>query len=262
MKKYLKVINLFFQTAFARQLEYKANLIIDLVSVCGSIVGSIFILSLFYKGNNNLGGWSWEEALIIQSLFIILSGITNILFRPNLTEIIEHIREGTLDFIILKPIDSQFTLSFRTFAPAGLSEILVGISLLIFLVFKANIYINPLSILFFIVVFGSGIIIIYSIWFLVATTSIWFVQTMSISEVLRNLLISSKYPIDAFPATLKLLFTYLIPISFLTTFPAKTILGNFEIINILTSLLLAFIAFTLSRKFWKFALGHYTSASS
>ena len=262
MKKYFKVIILFFKTAFARQLAYKTNLIIDLISVSGSIVGSIFILSLFYSGNNNLGGWSWEEALIIQSLFIILSGITNILFRPNLNEIIEHIREGTLDFIILKPIDSQFTLSFRTFAPAGISEILVGISLLIFLIFKTNNDISFISFIFFIMMFFSGIIIIYSLWFLVATTSIWFIQTMSISEVLRNLLISSKYPIDAFPLSLKLLLTYLIPISFLTTFPAKTILGGFEFINIFTSLLLAFISFSLSRRFWKFALKHYTSASS
>jgi len=262
MKKYLKVINLFFKTAFARQLAYKTNLIIDLISVSGSIVGSIFILSLFYSGNNNLGGWSWEEALIIQSLFIILSGITNILFRPNLNEIIEHIREGTLDFIILKPIDSQFTLSFRTFAPAGLSEILVGISLLLFLIFKTNIDVSLISFIFFIFMFSSGIIIIYSFWFLVATTSIWFVQTMSISEVLRNLLITSKYPIDAFPLSLRLLLTYLIPISFLTTFPTKIILGSFEFMNILTSLLLAFISFSLSRKFWKFALKYYTSASS
>ena len=262
MKKYLKVINLFFQTAFARQLAYKTNLIIDLISVSGSIIGSIFILSLFYKGNNNLGGWSWEEALIIQSLFIILSGITNILFKPNLTEIIEHIREGTLDFIILKPIDSQFTLSFRTFAPAGISEILVGISLLIFLINTTKNFISFPSFIFFIIMYSSAIIIIYSFWFLVATTSIWFVQTMSISEVLRNILISSRYPIDAFPASLKLLLTYLIPVSFLTTFPAKTILGNFDIINILTSLVMAFTAFSLSRIFWKFALKYYTSASS
>ena len=74
---------------------------------------SIFLLSIFFQNNGYIGGWKFEQALIIQGIYTILNGITNTWFNPNLTEIVKHIREGTLDFVLLKPIDSQFFISFK-----------------------------------------------------------------------------------------------------------------------------------------------------
>ena len=70
-------------------------------------------MSIFFQNNGYIGGWKFEQALIIQGIYTILNGITNTWFNPNLTEIVKHIREGTLDFVLLKPIDSQFFISLK-----------------------------------------------------------------------------------------------------------------------------------------------------
>ena len=98
-KKYLKTYSLFVYTSLASELEYKTNIIIDFITTLLSLLGSIFLLSIFQNANI-IGGWNFEQALIIQGIYTVLNGITNTWFNPNLTEIVKHMR-GTLDFVLL-----------------------------------------------------------------------------------------------------------------------------------------------------------------
>jgi len=262
MKKYIKTLKLFWSTSLAVQVEYQINFYVELIAMLGTFIGSLFILSLFFKEQNQIGEWSWEAALIIQGVYTFLDGLTNTLLRPNLTEIVNYVREGTLDFVLVKPIDSQFWLSTRTLSPAGLPEMLLGIGLVFWTTETSQNYIrfNELSIGLFMLL--MGMIILYSLWFLIAATSIWFVKTWNATEVLRAILAAGRFPISAYPVVLKFIFTLLIPITFLTTVPAKIFLGQINILLIISGILIAVIFFTSSRYFWKYALRHYTSASS
>jgi ABC-2 type transport system permease protein len=96
----------------------------------------------------------------------------------------------------------------------------------------------------------------------IATTAIWFVKTWNATEVLRAALSAGRYPVSAFPATVRLLFTVVLPVAFLTTVPAETLLGRGSASWILASLAVAGAALVISRAFWQLALRYYTSASS
>ena len=117
LSKYFKVYTKFLFTSLASELEYKTNILIDLITAILSLIGSIFLLSIFFQNNVSIGGWEFKQALIIQGIYTVLNGITNTWFNPNLTEIVKHIREGTLDFVLLKPIDSQFFISLKKNKP-------------------------------------------------------------------------------------------------------------------------------------------------
>ena len=120
LRKYLKVYKKFIHTSLASELEYKTNILVDLITAILSLIGSIFLLSIFFQNSGYIGGWNFEQALIIQGIYTILNGITNTWFNPNLTEIVKHVREGTLDFVLLKPIDSQFFISLKKNNPIWL----------------------------------------------------------------------------------------------------------------------------------------------
>ena len=132
LKKFLNVYSKFLHTSLASELEYKTNILIDLITAILSLIGSIFLLSIFFQNNGSIGGWEFKQALIIQGIYTVLNGITNTWFNPNLTEIVKHIREGTLDFVLLKPIDSQFFISLKKINPSGFLEIMLGFFLLLF----------------------------------------------------------------------------------------------------------------------------------
>ena len=118
------------------------------------------------------------------------------------------------------------------------------------------------SLFVFIISLFIGFTILYSVWFLIAASSIWFVKTWNATEVLRALLAAGRYPITAYPVVLRYIFTLVLPVAFLTTFPAEAILGELKLTVIFFGLVLSIIFFVFSRFFWKYALRYYTSASS
>ena len=262
LKKYIKIYSLFLYTSLASELEYKTNVIIDFITAILSLIGSIFLLTIFFQNTDNIGGWKFEQALIIQGIYTILNGITNTWFNPNLTEIVKHIREGTLDFVLLKPIDSQFFISLKKISPSGFLEIILGVSLLLYCIEINQIKINLVFLLLCLTTLFCSIVILYSIWFLISTTTIWFVKTWNAIEVLRSFLYIGRFPLNSFSFSLRIFFSIFIPIAFITTIPSGVFLGLAKFYEILLEFCVSGIFFIVSRRFWLFALKYYTSASS
>ena len=261
-KKYLKVYKKFLHTSFASELEYKTNILIDLITAILSLIGSIFLLSIFFQNNSSIGDWKFEEALIIQGIYTILNGITNTWFNPNLSEIVKHIREGTLDFVLLKPIDSQFFISLKKINPSGFLEIMLGICLLLFCIKFNQINLNLSFLCLSLITMTCSICILYSLWFFISTTTIWFVKTWNATEVLRSFLYVGRFPLNSFSFSLRIFFSVFIPIAFITTIPSEVFLGLSQLWKILLEVIVASVFLITSRKFWLFALKFYSSASS
>ncbi len=260
--KLFSVIRSFWSTSIAVELEYRLNIFIEIISVIGNLAGSLFLLSIFYQSGSNLGGWSYYESVIVLGVYMLLEGFTNSFLIPNLSRIVRHVQNGTLDFVLLKPIDPQLWLSLRFFSPWGLPSFVVGLGLILLGLINSGSIITISTVLISITLLISSILILYSLWFLLATTSIWFVKVWNSTEVLRSVLVAGRYPISAFPAGMRTIFTFIIPIAFLTTIPAEVMLGRSSNYLLLVSILVTSIFFFISRKFWKFALKYYTSASS
>ena len=72
LRKYLKVYKKFLHTSLASELEYKTNILVDLITAILSLIGSIFLLSIFFQNNGYIGGWKFEQALIIQGIYTCL----------------------------------------------------------------------------------------------------------------------------------------------------------------------------------------------
>ena len=113
-----------------------------------------------------------------------------------------------------------------------------------------------------IVPLALGFMSLYSLWFMLGATSIWFVKIYNVTEVLRSFLEAGRFPIVAYPTAFRIFFTFVIPVAFLTTVPAQVLLNRLEVTWLAGASLLALGLFQASRLFWRFALRFYTSASS
>lgn len=258
--RYLRVLVRFWGTALAAELEYRGNFVLAALSSLGGAVGSLFGISLLYQGGYQPGGWRFEEALLVLAAFLMLDGLAFTLLSPNLNRVVEQVQKGTLDFVLLKPLDSQFWLSCRTLSPWGLSDGLIGLALWLYagnrLQFGAVNYLTGLGLL------GVAFVMLYSLWFIIGCSSIWFVKVANATEVLREVLEAGRFPVQAFPAAYRFIFTFVVPVAFLTTVPAEAALGRLTLPNLGLAVLMALGLLLFSRVFWRFALRSYTSASS
>ncbi|MEH1841339.1 MAG: ABC transporter permease [Nostoc sp.] len=260
MQRYLKVLRLFWSAAIAAELEYRINFFIATLSSLGNLAGSLFGLFLFYRTGYTFSGWSWEAALVVLGIFTLLQGFSATFLASNLNRIVRHVQEGTLDFILLKPIRSQFWLSTHTLLPWGLPDLIFGSIVIGYAGKRLGVGIDDyllgvLPLLF-------SLVILYSLWFMLGATSIWFVKIYNSTEVLRGLLEAGRYPIVAYPTAYRFFFTFVMPVTFLTTVPAEALLGRSEVSWLIGAAILAVGLFFASTWFWRFALRFYTSASS
>jgi ABC-2 type transport system permease protein len=260
MQRYLKVLRLFWGAAIASELEYRINFLVATLTSLGNLAGSLFGLFLFYRTGYTFSGWSWEAALVVLGIFTLLQGFSATFLASNLNRIVRHVQEGTLDFILLKPIRSQFWLSTHTLSPWGLPDLIFGSIIIGYAGKRLGVGINGyllgvLPLLF-------SFVILYSLWFMLGSMSIWFVKIYNVTEVLRGLLEAGRYPIAAYPTAYRFFFTFVMPVAFLTTVPAQALLGRSEITWLIGAAILAVALFFASNWFWRFALRFYTSASS
>jgi ABC-2 type transport system permease protein len=269
LQRYRRSLQRFWSTALAAEFEYQANALVELLAVLGNLAGSLFVLSLLYGHGRNLGGWSWDGALVVLGLYTLLDGFTSCLLQPNLSRIVGHVQNGSLDFVLLKPFDSQLWLSARQISPWGLPAVVAGLVLTTLGMAGAipqgqwrdpGALLQPIGLGVTLLLCAAAIL--YSLWFLLAGLSIWFVKVWNATEVLRTTLVAGRYPVSAYPAALRLMFTFVLPVAFLTTIPAEALLGRASAGWMAGSVLAAVLSLSISRAFWRQALRHYTSASS
>jgi ABC-2 type transport system permease protein len=130
--RYWRVLRLFWGTAIAAELEYRINFLVAALSSLGGLAGSLFGLFLFYRTGYQFQGWSWEAALLVLGVFTLLQGFSASILSPNLNRIVNQVQQGTLDFVLLKPISSQFWLSTRTISPWGVPDLLFGTAVILY----------------------------------------------------------------------------------------------------------------------------------
>lgn len=258
--RYLRILMLFWGTAIAAELEYRLNFLIASLSSLTNLTGSIFGLFLFYGTGYEFEGWNWEQALLVVGIFTLLQGVSGTFLVPNLNRIVDQVQQGTLDFVLLKPINSQFWLSTRTLSPWGLPDLIFGLMIIFYAGDRLGLrFSNYLTSL---IPLTCGILSLYSLWFMLGATSIWFVKIYNVTEVLRGLLDAGRFPLIAYPASYRFFFTFIVPVAFLTTVPAEALLGRVETNWLVGSLLLSLGLLAASNGFWRLALRFYTSASS
>jgi ABC-2 type transport system permease protein len=260
--RYWRSLCSFWGSSLEAELEYQLNAVVELLSVLGNLAGSLFVLGLLAGPQRQIGGWSWEGALLVLGIYTMLDGVSSCLLQPNLSRIVNHVQNGTLDFVLLKPIDSQFWLSTRSFSPWGLPGLLAGLALMVWAAMHQSGRIDGASVMLTSALLLASVLILYSLWFLLASLSIWFVKIWNATEVLRYVLVAGRYPVQAYPPGLRILFTFVLPVAFLTTVPAQALLGEASWSWSLGSLAVAGLCLLGTRLFWQFALRHYTSASS
>lgn len=260
MKRYLQTWRRFWSASIAAEMEYRINFLLAALNGLGGLAGGLFGLDLFYRHGASLGDWTWDEALTVFGLFIFLNGITASILTPNLTRIVEYVHRGTLDFVLLKPIDSQFWLSLRNATPWGLPDMFFGLTILVIAAVRRD---SPaMDVMLGLIPLGLAVVVLYSLWFIVGCLSIWYVKVWNATEVLRTFLDAGRYPASAFPVAMRVFFTFIVPVAFMTTIPAQVMLGQSQPHWIIAQAAVAIGLFIFTRFFWRFALRFYTSASS
>ncbi len=260
--KYGTLLREFFRACLVEEVEYRANFAANVVMTLFQTLISIMTVQLFFYRTNEIGGWSFFEVLVLLGLFQSMQGFIAFFLQPNMSRLVSHIRQGTLDFVLLKPVDSQFYVSFRHLVFWRLADIAIGLGIAGYSLIRLGTWPGLEGWLLFGLLLGSAMVIVYSLWMAMMTFSFWAVKVDNLSFLFTSMFETARFPVTVYRGFLRLLLTYVFPVALITTYPAGALAGRVGWGEAAAGLLLAAVFFTLSRMFWRFALRHYSSASS
>lgn len=259
--RYLRIAFIFIGASVSAQLEYRMNFVVQTIGSLLLAGGSLLGLAILYGDGQPLGGWSLRETMVVVGIFTFVQGFIGAFLQPNLSRMAEEVRQGTMDFTLLKPVDSQFYVSTRNVNIFRATDVLVGGGLVVWAASGLERVSVPGSLLAA-ALLVAALAIVYCVWFMLSTTSFWFVKVGNVTELFNGLFRAGQFPITALPGWVRLLFTFVIPVAFVTTVPAEAIAGRTQPGSVLAAVGMAVALAFASRWFWRFAVRNYTSASS
>lgn len=222
------------------------------------------ILPLFfvYRQTPVVAGWNAWEALLVMAFFLLLRGLLDAFIEPNLRGLVEKVRDGTLDFVLLKPVDAQVLVSFSRLDPGRLLDVFSALGLATYALVQLGHAPGPAEIALAAGAVLAGAGMLYALWLCAAATTFFWVRVESLSYLLGALLDAGRWPAAVYRGWLRVVFTLVLPVALMTTVPAEALLARTGAGSVLGSLGLAALFLVGSRALWKFAVSRYTSASS
>lgn len=259
---YLRLISTYLRLSVMNEMQYRANFFLQLVNSVISLGIGLAGLALVYLHTESLGGWSMLELLVVVGVYILIGGVVGSVIQPNMWQIAEGVREGTLDYTLTKPEDSQLLVSITRFEIWKLIDVLMGFGVLIYAILELGENIGIAEALTFALVLLCGGFIFYSFWLAIATTSFWIVRTWSLYEMFNNLYQTGRWPVGIYPSWLRLGLTFIVPVAFAVTVPAEALTNRLTLQTLLLAIGLTAAAMLAARRFWHFGLKNYSGASA
>lgn len=227
MKNIIKIYIICVKTSLSRITAYRVNFILGVfITLFGNLAFPL-VTVLIYNAGASFPGWGFHEVLLMQSIFTVSGGISGMLLDGVLWETMGHIREGTFEVVLLKPVSPLFYLISSNFEPESIGVILGGIAIFIYAVSVTGIA-SLFSVLAFIVFFIAGLAVMAGFSLFMAAASFKWVANSRLPEIFDSLKSFGKYPINIFPTALRSVITYIIPVGMIGFFPAEALLGEPE----------------------------------
>lgn len=261
LRRVVRIVAALVRASLATGLQYRADFLFDAGTGMLRALATVAPLALVQAHTGSLGGFSIAEAGVVLALFLLMNGLLGGLVEPNLGEVVEAVRTGTFDLVLLKPADAQLLASLRTVAPSSLWDV-VAAGLVLAWSLPALPPPGALDVALAGLLVGCGLASVYGLWLLVISLSFVFVRVDNLRYLLWSVADAGRFPMTVFRGWVRWLLTYAIPVGLLTTFPALALRGEAGAGVVLSALVTAAVFLVGSRVAWTTALARYTSASS
>lgn len=253
---------LYLRVSVMHEIQYRAHMLLQLMQTTVSMAAGLAGVGVVFSHGNSLNGWTAPELLIVVALFKISFGIIATIVQPSLKLLMEQVRKGTLDFTLLKPVDSQLLASVQRMDPWKLLEVIAGCILLVIAVNHSDTNMSLESVAKAAITFSAGVCAIYSAWIALATLVFWFMRAGELLDIAHSIFDGGRWPVSLYPSWLKYGLTFVIPAGFAVSLPAESILGEASWLQVSIACAYTALSLILTRLLWKFALRHYSGASA
>jgi len=260
--RHLRLLMVFVRTSALGELAYRANFFFQLLQSAVELATAVAAISVVFSYTDTLGGWRPDEVLALVGVFFLVGGAIRVVIEPSMEQLIESVHDGTFDFTLTKPEDAQVLASIQRADLWKLTDVCLGIAVLGIALARLGTRVGIAQVAGFCGALVAGGIIVYSFWLILATLAFWFVRVGNILVVFQSMYEAGRWPVNIYPRWLRFGLTFLVPVAFATSVPARALAGGLAPATLAGAWGLAIALLVLSRLFWRAGVRHYAGTSA
>lgn len=270
IKHYLSVFGYAFRMAAKSEMQYISYTVCWMIMIPLSVFSGFYVLKVIMEQAGELNGWTFGQVAFLYGLSMFSHAFQDLLFIQT-RWIDETILRGEFDRMLLRPMDVFFQFCAGTANLAGIYDLIPGLVIFFYGCHLAGFQWSLINVLNILIITVGGTLISAALFTVTGTIAFW---TKKVGDMVDfNLTIIGKttgYPLSIYPKVLVNFFTFLIPLGFITFYPACGLLGiesgtSFPLpleLPVL-SLVVGMVCFWLGKKFFDYGLKtRYESSGS
>jgi ABC-2 type transport system permease protein len=244
------------------ELQYRVNFVVQIFQSAITLLVGLAVLALVYSHTEELNGWTESELLCVLGIQILMGGLVKTYFQPNMSRVIDEVREGKLDYALTKPEDAQVLASVREVRIWNVVDVISGAIVLGVGLSRLATGVGVVDTLAFAFALLIGAVLIYCFWLVIATGAFWIVNMYHAAELFDGVFQTGRWPVGIYPGWLRLSVTFLVPVAFAVTVPAEAVTSRLDWETLVFATVFAIVVFIATRWFWRFGLRRYSGASA
>ena len=261
--RYLGIYGALWRNSVTREMNFKTNFVLWIFVEILWFGLQLSFIGVLYLHTDNIGSWTkWQVVFLIGASHFIQQ-IFQAFFLINCANLSELVRTGKLDFLVLLPANTRFIVSLRQVDLGAFVNAASAVAVMAYAARQLHLAPSIGQVLGFLILCGAGIVVHYSLMFLLATISFWTVRAQGIVWGYYNLFQIARMPDEAFRGVFKVVFTFAVPMLLVSNVPVRLLVNKVSDPGpILLLMGMSVVCFVVSEWGWRRSLGRYTSASS
>lgn len=262
-KRYLSIYWLFCKNCFMAEMEYRVNFILGAVIEMAYLGIKLLYVLVVYRAGVTINGLTPDGILLCVGAFTFMTGVYSLFFYTNFMRLPGHIRNGTLDMMITKPVSLQFlaTLQRLNFGFSS-TNLIAGVAIIVIAWRRLELPVTLANVLMFMLFTVCGIILNYVLFLLPSLLTFWTVQSKGINEASALIWEMNNMPMNIYSKSIQFLGSFLLPVFLVTNLSPFYVLERLPVHMMIWGLIAPVLFLIISRLLWTRALRTYTSASS
>ena len=255
-----------FKNSLIRELSFRGHFVVNVISELIWVGLLLVFINVIFSKTTDVRGWNQYQYLFLMGTHMLVTSIFEAFFFGNCWRVSQLVRTGDLDFVLVQPVNAQFLLSLQRIDYSALTNVPVGLAVCAYALNGQGVILSAGRVGLFFALIAAGVLILYSLLFMFAVTSVWFIRQTGIDHLWFYMVSLARYPADIYRhfagGTFWFALVFVIPLLMVSNLPANVMVRTFEPLMVVHLFASGLVLLALSTVVLKFALRWYRSASS
>ncbi len=264
--EYGKILVRFFKNSLIREMTFRGHFIVNVASEIGWVAMMLIFIKVIFANTPDVRGWTESQYLFLMGTHMLVTSIFEAFFFGNCWRISELVRTGHLDFVLVRPANTQFLLSLERINYPALANVPVGLGLCGYSLLEIGQAVSAGQVSLFALLIVASVAILYALLFTFAIMSVWLIRQTGVDHLWFYAVSLARYPAEIYRhfagGTLWFVLVFVFPVLMVSNLPANVMVRAFEPTMVAYILVVAVVLVYLSTRVCHIALSWYRSASS